>query len=96
MSHERIRSDDPIEGEIDAFMAKLPEMLKEHEGKWTIFVDGESLGFWDSPSNAMSDPGASRATGPGLLRKVSREYEEHGRYGRTVHIPTPLSVRHIE
>ncbi len=96
MSHERIQSDDPIEIEIDAFMAQLPDMLEEHEGKWTIFVGGEPLGFWDSPTEALTDPSTTEIDEASLIRQVSREYQEFGRHGGVIHIPEPFFVRLVK
>jgi len=37
-----------LEKEVGAYMVLLPHFLPENEGRWTVFYQGNPLGFWDS------------------------------------------------
>jgi len=76
-----------LEIEVDAFMDHLPEMLKFHNGKFTVFVGGNPLGFYDSESTAYEEGIKKFGNVPMLLRQVSREYLTEGKYGKQVFIP---------
>ncbi len=72
---------DVMEKYIDNYMSHLDEMLKHHEGKFTIFAEDEPLGFWDNETRALQEGIKKYGSVPMLLREVSREYIEYGRYG---------------
>jgi hypothetical protein len=73
---------DVMENYIDIYMAHLPEMLKHHEGKFTIFAGKEPLGFWDTLKEAARKGYRKYGRVPMLIREVSSEYIKYGRYGR--------------
>ena len=75
---------DVMEKYIDSYMSHLEKMLKHHEGKFTIFAGDEPLGFWDTETRALQKGIKKYGSVPMLLREVSREYIEHGRYGKPV------------
>jgi len=50
MEDKKVRSE--LESYIDSYMNLLPDMLKQHEGKWTVFAGKEPLGFWNSLGEA--------------------------------------------
>jgi hypothetical protein len=83
----------PIEIAIDAFMEKLPEMLGKHEGQFVIFgpEGGEPLGFWHGLKDAYSAGLIKHGIrGTFLIRQVSREFQQYGRYGKPVEITRDL------
>jgi hypothetical protein len=65
---------------IDAYMAHLPEMLKNHEGKYTVFAGKEPLGFWDTFESALENGVREYGVVDMLVRKVSSGYMIYGRY----------------
>lgn len=71
-----------LEKHIDAFMVHLPEMLKYHEGKWTVFYRGFPLGFYDSYKEAMKAGTDVYGLVDMLIRRVSNEYLDCGKYGK--------------
>ena len=82
-----VKDYDHLEREIDAFMEQLPFMLAEHNGKWTVFSKGKSLGFWSSIDEAVhSEPVRKAREEVGnktfLVRPVSEDYKNYGRYGK--------------
>ena len=52
-------SDRTIEQERQAFEARLPELLKEHEGRIALFFGGELVGVYDTDAQAY-DAGLGR------------------------------------
>lgn len=83
-----------LESAIDTYMQLLPEMLKKHEGRWVVIKDGEEkpLGFSKSQMRAYKKGVREYGNVPFLLRQVSREYLEFGRYGRPVTITRNLGT----
>ena len=83
-----------IETALDTYMKLLPEMLKNHEGRWVIIKVGEEkpLGFSKSRERAYNRGVKAYGTEPFLLQEVSREYLEFGRYGRPIMISRDLGV----
>ena len=75
-----------LEKEIDAFMEQSPSMLGEHEEKYVAFNGNNHLLFWGSYEDAIQEAYEKFEFGPFLLRKVSREYEIFGRYGKPVNL----------
>ncbi len=76
-------SDKPfLEREKDAYMSRLPDMLKYHNGKWTVFKDDTPLGFWDTAETAYVKGVRKYKTAPFLLIQVSEDYITFGRGGR--------------
>lgn len=73
--------------EIDAFMEQLPEMLKHHKGKVSVFSGSRPLGFYDNERNAYEAGIKTYGNVPMLLRKVSQEYIIFGKMGRPLFIP---------
>ena len=71
-----------LEGYIDVFMELFPEMLKKYEGKWTVIKGKVPLGFFDTEGNAYEKGVGKYGNVPMLVRQVSREYLEHGKYGK--------------
>ena len=71
-----------MEEYIDVFMNLLPDMLKEHEGQWTVIRDKEPLEFFETNSKAFCAGIKEYGVVPILVREVSKEYSEYGRYGR--------------
>jgi len=79
-------NEERMESYIDAFMEYLPEMLEGHEDEYTVFggenpLDGP-LGFYPSPEKAYSAGLEEYGNTPMLVRKIDKQYLEHGRYGR--------------
>ena len=71
-----------IEEYINIFMGLFPQMLKEHEGEWTVIgKDREPLGFFETSDEAFYVGARKYGRAPMLVREVSKEYLEHGRYG---------------
>lgn len=83
-----------LEIAIGTFMQLLPEMLKKHEGQWVVIKDGEEkpLGFSKSQIRAYTRGVREYGNTPFLLRQVSEEYLEFGKYGRPVTITRNLGV----
>ena len=77
---------DIMEKHIDAYMNHLDEMLKHHEGKFTIFAGEEPLGCWDTELRALKEGIKKYGSVPMLVREISREYIKYGRYGEPVRI----------
>lgn len=75
---------DIMEKYIDNYMSHLDEMLQHHEGKFTIFVEDEPLGFWDTEIKALQEGVKKYGVVSMLVREVSREYIEYGRYGKPI------------
>jgi hypothetical protein len=77
-----------LESAIDTFMQLLPEMLKKHEGQWVVIKDGEEkpLGFSKSLMRIYKKGVREYENVPFLLRQVSRDYLEFGRYGRPISV----------
>lgn len=76
----------PLQAAIDTYMRLLPEMLEEHEGKWVVFRDGDEEllgGFWHCEQDAMKVAFEKCGNAPFLVRQVSQEYVQYGRFGRT-------------
>jgi hypothetical protein len=71
-----------IEKCLDYFMEKLPEMLKNHEGEFTVFGEKEPLGYYQSFEMASKAAVEKYGLDTVLVQKVSRDYLEFGRYGR--------------
>ena len=83
-----------LEAAIDTFMQLLPEMLKKHKGQWVVIRDGEEkpLGFSKSMERVYKRGVREYGNVHFLLRQVSEEYLEFGRYGRPVTITRSLGV----
>jgi hypothetical protein len=79
-----------LEKEIDAFVDQLPGMMKNHPGKWTVFKDEKSLGFWHCAEDALAAGYEKYGNVPMLLRQVSEEYVYFGRLGEPVILSTPF------
>ena len=78
---------------VDAFMEKLPEMLEKHEGKWTVFVEGETEpeDFWHCRADAEEGV-TSHMDKPMLVRQVTDEYHWAGKYGVELKFTSPLRI----
>lgn len=77
------RKSNKLEDYIDIFMELLPEMIKEHKGKWTIIgEDMKPLGFFETIGEAFCSGVDKYGQVPMLVREVSKEYLEYGRYGK--------------
>lgn len=76
-----------LETEINAFMADLPEMLKSRRGLTTIYKGETRYGFW--PTYKAGLVAAVRKFGltSYLVREVSTEYLEYGRFGKPLQMP---------
>ncbi|MFH1174465.1 MAG: hypothetical protein V1725_04985 [archaeon] len=81
-----------LEQEIDAFMEQLPEMLKEHEGEYTVLKGETRLGFYPDTASAYAAGLTAFGNVPMLIRQVSQEYVVHGKYGKSVLITRLLGV----
>lgn len=82
-----------LEEAIDTFMDLLPDMLKEHEGQWVVIKDGERpLGFARSQMRIYKKGLKEYGTVPFLVRQISREYLEFGRYGKPILVTRNLEV----
>lgn len=83
-----------LEEAIDIYMELLPEMLKKHEGEWVVIKAGEKkpLGFSKTQKRIYKKALRTYGNIPVLLRQVSREYEEYGRYGKTIFTTRNLGV----
>lgn len=74
-----------MEEYIDIFMGFFPKMLKEHEGEWTVIgKDREPLGFFETSGEAFYAGAMRYGRLSMLVRQVSKEYLEHGKYGEPV------------
>jgi len=74
-------------------MNLLPEMLKEHEGKFVILRNGDKepfRGFCHCPKDATKVAYENFGNIPFLVREVSREYETYGRNGKPITITRNL------
>ena len=66
------------------FMRNLPEMLRPHPEKWTVFgISREGtpegpLNFWDTFQNAYSGKIKEYGTRPCLIRQVRETYPVYG------------------
>ncbi|MBI5148764.1 hypothetical protein HZA33_03730 [Candidatus Pacearchaeota archaeon] len=74
---------------IDCFMKQLPEMLKQHEGKWIVMGEEKPLGFYETDEEAYEAAIHKYYPQPFLLRKVDKEFLEHGKYGKPVDMGMP-------
>lgn len=81
-----------FEREMDAYMSRLPDMLRYHKGKWTVFKDDTPLGFWDTPETAYAKGVRKYRTAPFLLIQVSEDYIRYGRGGK----PKPIFTINTE
>lgn len=84
MKRDHSEKNNSLEKEIDAFMEQLPSMLKEYEGKYVAFNGNNHLKFWDSYEAVLEEAYKKFGLIPFLIRKVSREYEIFGKYGKPV------------
>lgn len=75
-----------LEKEIEAFMEQLPLMLEEHEGKYVAFNGNNHSGFWNSYESVLQEGYEKFGLAPFLIRKVSRDYEIFGRYGKPINL----------
>ena len=57
----------------DAFRRELPEMLKHHEGKWTVFKGEKPLGFYDTFETADTEGQKAYGKVPMLIWQISQE-----------------------
>jgi hypothetical protein len=71
-----------LEEEIDAFMKKLPELLKDHKGEYTLFKGHEMIGIYDKQSAAYKEGFKKFGDVPMLIVQVSEEYVKYGRNGK--------------
>ena len=79
--------DNEIERFIDAYMMRLPEMLKEHEGKWIAMRNDDPIGYYENRDEAVDASYDNFGMVPVLVRQVSKEYIEFGRYGGSIEMP---------
>ena len=81
-------SDKPsdLEVEINAFMKQLPDLLKEHNGEFTVFKNGEPLGFFKDKDAALAAGYKAYGNVPMLVREVSDEYVTYGRLGKPIYM----------
>jgi len=77
-------------GYIDAYMLHLDDMLKAHEGHWTVFVGSEPLGFYQTEQKALEAVYSNFGTVDCLVRQVSQTYKTHGPLGEPVEFPSLL------
>ena len=80
-----------LEKEIDEFMKQLPEMLEEHNGKYTVFKNGNHGNFWSSWEDALKEGYNLYGLDSFLIRQVSYEYQLYGRYGRPLSFSMDLN-----
>ena len=80
----KMENRDIMEKYIDSYMSHLDEMLKHHEGKFTIFAEEEPLGFWDTKIKALEEGIKKYGIVSMLVREVSKEYIECERYGKPI------------
>jgi|GEM_PF-1076223 len=85
MEDKKVRSE--LESYIDFYMNLLPDMLKQHEGKWTVFAGKEPLGFWNSLGEAAEAAYKAYGNVPMLIREISQEYIKYSKYGKPIIIP---------
>jgi len=60
----------------DTFIAKLPKLLKEHSGEYTVFMGRKPLGFWKTFDDAYSAGLKEYGNVPMLIMEVSDEYSK--------------------
>jgi hypothetical protein len=60
----------PLSAEFDAYEKQLPELEKNHMGKYVVFKDGQLLGAWDTLDAAAASAVARFGRGPYLIRQV--------------------------
>jgi len=72
-----------LETYIDSYMSHLPKMLENHEGKWTVIGEGlKPSSFWNTRENALKEGIRVYGDSIFLLRQVSNDYVEYGKYGK--------------
>ena len=64
----------------DAFMAKLPEMLKTHAGKHALFKDGKLIDYWVAYEAAIKDGYKRFGLGPFYVGRVATPHVDSIRY----------------
>jgi len=60
----------PLDAEIQAYEAKLPELEKAYPGKFVVFKAHEFVGAWDTLNAAAAEAVARFGRGPYLIRQV--------------------------
>jgi len=70
-----------LESYVDCYTNLLPDMLKQHEGKWTVFAGKEPLGFWDTFKEALEAGYKAYGNASMLIRKISQEYIKNSKRG---------------
>ena len=84
--NNKVELNEFMEKSIDAFMEQLPSMFWENEGKYVAFREKEHLEFWDSRTDCYNEACKIWGNVPMLIRQVSRQYQEFGKYGIPVNI----------
>ena len=60
----------PLDIEIEAYEKRLPDLEKNHLGKFVVFKGGELVGAWDTLDAAAAAAVARFGRGPYLIRQV--------------------------
>jgi hypothetical protein len=60
----------PLDIEIEAYEKQLPDLEKNHLGKFVVFKGGELIGAWDTFDAAAAASVARFGRGPYLIRQV--------------------------
>ena len=71
-----------LDKEAEAYMRQLPQMIQHHEGKWTVFKDGNPLGFWDTSEKAYVEGVRRYGTDIFYMIQVLREDFNYGIHGK--------------
>ena len=60
----------PLDAEIEAYEKQLPDLEKNHMGKFVVFKNGDLVGAWDTLDSAAASAVARFGRGPYLIRQV--------------------------
>ena len=66
--------------------------LEKHEGKYVVIKGGGVLGYYRRFEEALGNMGLQESSVTALVRPVSRDYLNYGRYGNPIVNFTPTQI----
>jgi len=70
---------------FEAFQKKLPELLKEHAGKFALLRDGEIVQFFDTARDAMVHGQSEFEDGLFSVQEVTEQVTDLGFFSHALH-----------
>lgn len=75
-----------VDRNFEFFQKKLPELLKEHRGKYALIRDQQIISFYDTAQDAQTSGEQQYSDGLFSIQRVTEDVGDLGFYSHAVHL----------